>query len=60
MAARLLDSAAAAEYLGITPRHLRELVYRREVPFVKVGRSLRFDLRRLDRWIAAHSSEAAS
>lgn len=51
MTARLVDQAGAAEYLGTTERHVRELKYRREIPFVKLGRSLRFDIRDLDRWI---------
>lgn len=58
MTRRLVDQAAAAEYLGTTERHVRELKYRRAIPFVKVGRSLRFDIRDLDRWIEAHKTEA--
>lgn len=58
MAARLVDQAGAAEYLGTTERHIRELKYRREIPFVKVGRSLRFDLRDLERWIEANKTGA--
>lgn len=57
-AQRLTDVAGIAEYLGTTERHVRELVYRRAIPFVKVGRSLRFDLRHIDRWIAANTSDA--
>lgn len=51
MPGRLLDANAAADYLGVTTDQLRGLVFRRQVPFMKVGRSLRFDIRRLDRWI---------
>lgn len=53
---RLLDSKQAATYLGTTERHLRDLVYRREIPFTKVGRKLRFDRVRLDRWIDRHTT----
>jgi len=60
MVRRLVDSATAAEYLGITARHLRDLTYRRELAFVKVGGSLRFDLRDLERFIESHKTEAVS
>lgn len=51
MAGRLLDTNGAADYLGYTPAQLRTLVQRRQIPFMKVGKALRFDIRRLDRWI---------
>jgi excisionase family DNA binding protein len=38
----LLDYEAGAARLDTTPRHLRELVYRREIAYVKVGRLVRF------------------
>lgn len=59
MAGRLLDTNAAADYLGYTPTQLRNLVQRRQVPFMKVGKSLRFDIRRLDRWIEQAHAEAS-
>jgi excisionase family DNA binding protein len=55
---RLLKLADAAEYLGTTPRHIRELQYRRELPFVKIGRSVRFDLRDLDLYIEMRKTPA--
>jgi excisionase family DNA binding protein len=47
----LLDTAAVAEILGITPRHVRRLVAERRIPFVKVGRFVRFDSGELDVWL---------
>lgn len=55
---RLVAKEEAAEYLGVTLRHLRDLCYRREVPFVKVGGALRFDVKALDRYIDEHTTEA--
>ena len=49
---------ASGEPLRRPGRHVRELKYRRAIPFVKVGRSLRFDLRDLDRWIEANKTSA--
>lgn len=57
---RLVDIAATAAYLGTTERHIRELVYTRRIPFVKIGRALRFDVRDLDRWIDINKTKAAS
>jgi excisionase family DNA binding protein len=48
---RLLNIRQAAQYLGTTPATLYGRVWRRELPFIKLGRSLRFDLRDLDELI---------
>ncbi len=48
---RLLTVREAAEYLGTTPATLYTKVWRREVPFIKLGRSVRFDVRDLDELI---------
>ena len=43
---RLLSQADAATYLGISYWTLRDLVFRRELPFVRIGRRVLVD--RLD------------
>ena len=52
---RLLNVREAAQYLGLEV----DTVYRksrlREVPCVKVGRALRFDVRALERYIEQHT-----
>ena len=58
MTSRLLDVDAAAEYLSVTPRFIRRLVAERRVPFVKLGRHLRFDPSDLDRFIDAGRVDA--
>ena len=54
---RLLNVKEAARYLGLEV----DTVYRksrlREVPCVKVGRALRFDMRALERYIEQHTIE---
>jgi excisionase family DNA binding protein len=50
---RLLNVKEAARLLGTTPGSLYSMVWRREVPFVKLGRSLRFDLKDLEALIEA-------
>lgn len=47
-----VDTNTAAEHLGTTVRHIRELVYRRQIPYYKVGRLVRFKPSELDEWMA--------
>jgi excisionase family DNA binding protein len=39
----LLDIRSAARLLSTTPRHVRALVERGAIPYLKVGRLIRFD-----------------
>jgi excisionase family DNA binding protein len=45
---RLLDVKEAARYLGTTDKTLYTKIWRREIPFIKLGRSVRFDVRDLE------------
>ena len=56
----LLDKRGAAAYLGTTERHVQRLWTERRIPAVKVGRKVRFRVRDLDAWIAAHTVEAVA
>jgi excisionase family DNA binding protein len=49
--APLLDINAVALALGTTRRHVQRLVTERRMPFVKVGRFVRFDPAELDVWL---------
>jgi len=48
---RLMSVKEAALYLATTPATLYTRIWRREVPFIKLGRSVRFDVRDLDELI---------
>ncbi len=48
---RLLSIGQLAERLGTTPRHVRRLIAERRVPFVKVGRLVRFDPDDIAAWL---------
>jgi excisionase family DNA binding protein len=48
---RLLTIEETSEYLSISPKGLYNMVYRREIPFVKIKGKLRFDIREIDNWI---------
>jgi len=55
----LLDVAAVAAYLSITPRHVRELVYRPAIPHLKVGRLVRFRRADIDGWLDSRAPTAS-
>jgi excisionase family DNA binding protein len=63
MAQRYLNTKQAAEYLGIggdgkAVAVLYQWVHRGKIPYIKVGRLLRFDKQQLDQWMAEHSKGA--
>jgi excisionase family DNA binding protein len=47
----LLDIHGVAEVLGVTPRHIQRLVAERRIPYLKVGRFVRFDPAELSVWL---------
>lgn len=49
--APLLDTDEVAKVLRVTPRHVRRLVAERRIPFIKVGRFVRFDSGQLNVWL---------
>lgn len=49
---RLLTVRQAAEYLGTTSATIYTKIWRREIPFIKLGRSVRLDIHDLDEMIA--------
>jgi excisionase family DNA binding protein len=52
---RLLTIKEASEYLGKSVKALYHMVYRRQIPFVKMGKSIGFDKIALDKWIEKHT-----
>jgi excisionase family DNA binding protein len=50
---RLLNIDAVAVQLAVTPRHIRRLVAERRIPYIKVGRFIRFDPAEVDAWLDA-------
>jgi excisionase family DNA binding protein len=55
---RLLTAREAAAYLGYAEGTVRNKVMDGEIPFVKVGRLLRFRRPDLDRWVDEQTAEA--
>ena len=54
---RLLNVEEAAAYLGLKVDTVYKKARLRELPCVKVGRSLRFDIEALQRFIEQHTIE---
>jgi len=52
---RLLKVGEAARFLGLKVDTVYKKARLREVPSVKVGRALRFDVRALERFVEQHS-----
>ena len=48
---RLMAVPALAERLGVTERFVRRLVAEDRVPFLKIGKFVRFDPREIDEWV---------
>jgi excisionase family DNA binding protein len=48
---RYLDARGAASYLALTKKAVYHRVSRRTIPYIRVGRLLRFDRDALDRWM---------
>ncbi len=55
MTRRLLDIKEVAEYTGLSVPTLYTMVSQRRIPFVKMGRLTKFDLRLMDEWIAKNT-----
>ena len=47
----LVDIATVADLLGVEIRFVRRLVFERRIPYVKVGRYVRFDVTAVARWV---------
>ena len=52
---KLLNINEASKYLGVTRGSLYQMVHRRNIPYVKIGKSLRFDIEKLDQYISERS-----
>jgi excisionase family DNA binding protein len=49
--APLMDVQGVSEVLNVTPRHIQRLVAERRIPYLKVGRFVRFDPGELNMWL---------
>src|SRR5262245_58237611 len=54
MTRRYLGVQEAAIYLGLTETAIRQRIKRGNIPFIRDGVTVRFDMHDLDRYMAAH------
>ena len=54
---RLLTLKEAAEYLGLSPWSLRWHQTQGHLPYLKIGKRIMFDIKRLDQWIEANITQ---
>lgn len=52
---RLIDIQEASLYIGLQVDTIYRMVSQRRIPFVKVGRRTKFDVRLLDEWLERHT-----
>ena len=60
LASPLIDINGVAEALGVTPRHIQRLVSERRIPFLKIGRFVRFDPAELNVWLGQQRVDVRS
>ena len=56
----LLTIEEAAKLLSIKISRLRTAVFRKEIPFIKIGRLVRFKESHLSEWISSNTKEVKS
>ena len=52
---QLLSVKEAGTYTGLSPHTLYTMVSQRRIPYIKVGRLTKFDVRLLEAWIKQHT-----
>ena len=52
---RLVNIQVLAGRLDVSPDTIYTMVSQRRIPYVRVGRLLRFDLKVIDLWLAHHT-----
>ena len=57
MEKRFLSVKELSIYLGITEGTLRVWVCYKKIPYTKVGKSVKFDLKRIEKWLEENSVE---
>ena len=48
---RFLDMNECSKYVGITKGTLYVWVCRRKIPYLKIGKLVKFDVQRIERWM---------
>jgi excisionase family DNA binding protein len=51
MTGKLLNFSETKDFLNITTCHIRSLIFKKEIGFIKVGKLIRFSPEDLSKWI---------
>ena len=57
MAQRYLSPQELAEYLGLSVQTIYEWTSQKKIPYIKLGRLVKFDITEIDVWIKSHKVE---
>ncbi len=52
---RLMNISEVASLTGMAPPTIYKMVSQRRIPYVKVGRLVKFDVELLDKWLRQHT-----
>ncbi|RZD18981.1 MAG: DNA-binding protein [Candidatus Acididesulfobacter diazotrophicus] len=52
---KLLKIKDVAEIVGLTPVAVYKLIYKRQIPFIKIGGRIRFNPSQISAWISKNS-----
>lgn len=56
---RLITVEELAKYLNLNPHTIYIWVEQRKIPFIKIGRMVRFDLLEIEAWLTSKKTEIA-
>ena len=48
---RFINKEELAQYLGISVNTIRSWVWMRQIPYVKLGKLVKFDLQEMENWL---------
>ena len=54
---RLITVEELAKYLNLNPHTIYMWVEQRKIPFIKIGRMVRFDLIEIEEWLTSKKTE---
>ena len=56
---RYFNAREISTYLGVSEEAIRKWTLRGKIPFVKLGKSLRFDMIKIESWVKSRESSYA-
>ena len=58
-AERMMTAEQLSRYLGVSRQRVYTLTHMREIPHLKIGRTVRFDRHEIDEWLSAQAVPVA-